>query len=696
MSDEERHHQRSSWFVGAYYKTGGDQTERFIRDGVWEMAQWNAPAHDRYVRQVKSMQPGDRIAIKSTYVRKNEINFANHGKAVSVMAIKAVGEITENPEDGHTVKVSWTRLDPQREWYFYTSRLTVWEVVPGSGTLPWAAEALLEFAFENRPQNYRSFLEGPWRNDYADPWDSFIGRAKTYLDAGRHDREEMTERLKAGRNYARARELVLQASDEWEDAISRARPHNLVLHFVSNSKFLTWTRDEPGAALHALQTLWATNGRLVAERIRMFCEQLPTRVISGTGTRANLVSVLLTGEDGERYPPYKKSHVNPACEQTGYPLPAAGATEAELYEHALGFLDRFIEEAEARGLPVRHRLDAESIVWRTLKTPGEREEEATEENGERRSTPPALLDTLEVLAGKLHLSVDFLRNIETLLEEKKQVIFQGPPGTGKTYVAQELARHLARGEDRCQLVQFHPSYSYEDFVQGYRPGLHGGGEPRFRLKDGPFLRMARRAAKDPGGKYFLIIDEINRGNLAKVFGELYFLLEYRRTPMRLMYQDEKEAAFRMPDNLHIVGTMNTADRSIALVDLALRRRFAFVDFSTDAEPIKGLLRRWLAANDLGAMDWVADVVERANAQLDDHHAAIGPSHFLRRQLDDAAVERIWNHSVLPYLEEHLFGERDRLRGFTLQELRGAGTRGDGEQEDGPTVQGASGAADAGD
>ena len=184
-------------------------------------------------------------------------------------------------------------------------------------------------------------------------------------------------------------------------------------------------------------------------------------------------------------------------------------------------------------------------------------------------------------------------------------------------------------------------------MRGYRPTLLDNGQPGFTLKDGPFMQMAKRAAKHPHGKYFLVIDEINRGNLAKVFGELYFLLEYRDEPMSLMYQEEGEPRFTMPDNLHIIGTMNTADRSIALVDLALRRRFAFVDFSVNKEPVLGLLRRWLSANNLSEMEWVADVVDGANAKLDDHHAAIGPSHFMRTDLDEAAVERIWEHNVLP-------------------------------------------------
>ena len=291
-------------------------------------------------------------------------------------------------------------------------------------------------------------------------------------------------------------------------------------------------------------------------------------------------------------------------------------------------------------------------------------------NGPVEPSPPPPNDPLETLAKELHVQVDFLQNIETLLQEKKQVIFQGPPGTGKTYVAQELAQHLAGSKERYRLVQFHPSYSYEDFVRGYRPTLLKNEQPGFELKDGPFLQIAREAADDRDGQYFLIIDEINRGNLAKVFGELYFLLEYRDKPMNLMYQKDNEPPFRMPDNLYIIGTMNTADRSIALVDLALRRRFAFVDFAVNKEPVEGLLRRWLGANGLGEMAWIADVVDRANKKLDNHHAAIGPSYFMRPDLDEAAVKRIWQHNVLPYVEEHLFGEHDKLREFALDKLRG--------------------------
>ena len=309
---------------------------------------------------------------------------------------------------------------------------------------------------------------------------------------------------------------------------------------------------------------------------------------------------------------------------------------------------------------------------------------------------------MESLAAYLFLPAPFLDEINSLLEEKKQIIFQGPPGTGKTYVARKLASHLAGSEECVTFVQFHPSYAYEDFVQGFRPRAEGG-QVGFELRDGPLLSAAKRAAEDKGARHFLVIDEINRANLGKVLGELYFLLEYRDEEIRLQYSDEP---FSLPPNLYIIGTMNTADRSIALVDLALRRRFSFVEFDTGEEPIKGLLRRWLRAKNLGDMEWVADVVDRANEKLadgnpEDRHAAIGPSYFMREGLDDAAARRIWRHDVLPYIEERLFGERDRLGDFDFDALRRR-ARSDGEggneeqQGDGDAEDEDGGGSDAAD
>ena len=282
---------------------------------------------------------------------------------------------------------------------------------------------------------------------------------------------------------------------------------------------------------------------------------------------------------------------------------------------------------------------------------------------------------LDSLADELLLDLDFLKEIKTLLEDRRQIIFQGPPGTGKTYVAQKLAECLAGSPDRVTIVQFHPSYAYEDFVQGLRPTLDQG-QAGFELNDGPLLEAAERAEEEPDAKHFLIIDEINRGNLAKVFGELYFLLEYRDKKIRLQYEPK---TFGLPANLYIIGTMNTADRSIALVDLALRRRFYFVSFDPHEPPVAGLLGRWLAEKAPG-MEWVADAVAEANELLDSRHAAIGPSYFMKEGLDEDAVERIWKHSVMPYIEEHLFGEPDRLKDFELDALRNQSSENADEDE----------------
>ena len=343
-------------------------------------------------------------------------------------------------------------------------------------------------------------------------------------------------------------------------------------------------------------------------------------------------------------------------------------------------------------VPARHRR----ILDRLDEALGPVSDDSDPEQVARRMTLPWLLlgsanqtldggrepgSLFEALANKLLFELSFLEDIENLLEDKRQIIFQGPPGTGKTYAAREIAACLAGSTERVRLVQFHPSYAYEDFVQGYRPTLEKGG-PGFELRNGPLRDMAELARRQPDDRHFLVIDEINRGNLAKVFGELYFLLEYRDEEMRLQYSNEP---FSLPENLYIIGTMNTADRSIALVDLALRRRFHFVEFHPNVAPVKGLLRRWLSQHAPG-MEWVADLVDHTNEKLQDRQGAIGPSYFMREDLDEQRVRLIWKHNVHPYIEEQLFGQQDRVGEFDLEELRReaeAGTEEDGVEGTGP-------------
>ena len=465
-----------------------------------------------------------------------------------------------------------------------------------------------------------------------------------------------------------------------------------IIHFTQQDNFRSWLDGSTDEALRALRALWTRGDQSLEDRVRAFCHLFPRSVTSGTGTRMNVISQLLMGVDVERYPPFRITVFTNAYDRTGYGRPEDDSDEAALYRHALEFLDRLIGEARGRDLPVRHRLDAQSLLWmiphRERATAGWGPSSADAEGPAHQQSqdphPAAPPVDLHGLARDLFLTEqsDFLHQIDALLRHKGQVIFQGPPGTGKTFVARRLAAHLSGSERRVTLVQMHPSYAYEDFVQGFRPTLRDG-RAGFELRDGPLLRAARLAREEDPAPHFLVIDEINRGNIARVFGELYFLLEYRNRGMRLQYQGAEEEDFSLPHNLYFIGTMNTADRSIALVDTALRRRFHFVDFHPDHEPVKGLLRRWLAERSPG-MEWVADVVQRANERLgDDRHAAIGPSHFIEPGLDAEAVERIWKHSVLPYIRERRFGGEGDLAEFELASLRAAPGAGAGQGDGDP-------------
>ncbi len=261
--------------------------------------------------------------------------------------------------------------------------------------------------------------------------------------------------------------------------------------------------------------------------------------------------------------------------------------------------------------------------------------------------PLALPPATEELAEKLHVDLAWLNECINLLDDRPQLIFYGPPGTGKTYIAHHLAEHLAG--DNVRLVQFHPSYSYEDFFEGYRPNESGG----FSLKPGPLRKAVEKARENPTVPYVLIIDEINRGNLAKVFGELYFLLEYRDRTVDLLYSDE--TGFDLPKNVLLIGTMNTADRSIALVDAAMRRRFSFVALHPSEPPTSQILRRWITATERNAH--VADLHDELNSLIHDSDFKIGPSYFMRPAVHEpGGLERAWRTSILPLLEEHHYGD----------------------------------------
>lgn len=287
---------------------------------------------------------------------------------------------------------------------------------------------------------------------------------------------------------------------------------------------------------------------------------------------------------------------------------------------------------------------------------------------------PVLAPVTEAVAGALHMDAAPLQEIVDLLQRRGQVVLYGPPGTGKTYVAKRLAEHLVGDPSRVRLVQFHPSFSYEDFFEGYRPVLREG-QATFELRDGPLRLLAAEAAgpEHRDDAYVLIIDEMNRANLAKVFGELYFLLEYRDETVRPQYRPQ--TPFYLPPNLFIIGTMNTADRSIALVDAAIRRRFPFVEMHPSEAPVADVLQRYAVAR--GVADDRAALLAELNARMGQagRDLQIGPSYLMRPEIEtDADLRLVWRYDILPLLEEHYYGQHDRAAvhdTFGLDALRGA-------------------------
>lgn len=262
--------------------------------------------------------------------------------------------------------------------------------------------------------------------------------------------------------------------------------------------------------------------------------------------------------------------------------------------------------------------------------------------------------TLNEVFNATNIALSILEKWNNLLNRKKQIIFYGPPGTGKTFIAQQIAKHLIGGGNGFQeLVQFHPAFTYEDFIQGIRPQLNQDGLIEFQNVKGRFLEFCDKARNRDC--CVLIIDEINRANLSNVFGELMYLLEYRGKNVRL----SSGIFFNIPDNVRIIGTMNTADRSIALVDYALRRRFAFISLAPDYD----LLRSYHEQQNTNfSIENLIEVLQDVNRSISDPKFEIGISFFMINSLEKD-LEDIWTYEIEPYLEEYFFSRPQNLEDF---------------------------------
>ena len=470
---------RRFWFVGAVWDGNDDQTERFYKGGIWQNGY-----HDKFTEHVARMQPGDRIAIKASFVKRIGLPFENQNQHVSCMRIKAIGTVTEAATDGRTIKVDWQRFDKPRDWYFYTYRVTVVEADASDEF----ARRLIQFAFSDHKQDYEYWLRQPY-------W------AKRY----------------------------------------RIRP--------------------------------------------------PT-------------------------------------------LPEMDTEEA----------DADPDEADISPYGIDNILEDGCFLSRE-----------------------SLTSALSYLTSKLNL------------------VLQGPPGTGKTWLAKRLGYVLIGTKDRAVIrkrmrsIQFHPSLSYEDFVRGWRPG----GDGHLSLIDGVFLEAVEAARAESDRPFVIIIEEINRGNPAQIFGEMLTLLEkdkrLEEEAIELAYRREHGERVFIPRNLFVIGTMNIADRSLALVDLALRRRFAFVTLDT---VLNESWRKWCVERADVNEAALVEIQKRMTA-LNDEIAAdrtlgpqfkIGHSYVTPSPGDTVNDSRAWFRKIVeseikPLLEEYWFDNPDKAEKSKAQLLQ---------------------------
>lgn len=715
-----------TWFVGASYGGTNDQTSKFLAEGIWENGY-----EDKHLDVVRSMQPGDRIAIKSSYTRKHSLPFETRGRAVSVMAIKAVGTITENLNDGRRVKVDWVRIEPAREWYFYTHRATIWRVLPGE----WRNDALIAFAFDGKPQDLDRFRNEPfWRERYGTTssevqrfeWTDFYGEVADKLLAHAEDRTSLI----AGIHEIASRVPGLgYLQDKFPDGTSG--PLRDICPFTTMGTFnrsmtdanrktiagelakllgvtvpvppsfegipvlnnqRSWFfayADKRGAG--DIDALWKV---FVAASKMVDGDQLDTRdsfiraydeATQLWGVAWNLSTGLywahpwefLTLDSQSRHYINKRLGLNVAI--SGQQGPCDGRAYLNLLDD---LRSRFGED----GYPVHSFPDLSLASWMykdpvdepapagDVDTNGGAEQET---KGEVREAFQVAAPIVPYSAGDIIKDGCFLERaeIDRLLDRlhtKKNLILQGPPGTGKTWLAKRLAFALMGEKDdsKVRAVQFHPNLSYEDFVRGWRPT----GEGKLSLVDGVFMEAIKAASKDPSSKFVVVIEEINRGNPAQIFGELLTLLEAgKRTPneaLELCYPDAdgKRRPVHVPENLYVVGTMNIADRSLALVDLALRRRFAFVGL----EPRLGQIwREWVVKECAVDPGLVADIEHRI-AELNDQitadarlgrqfrigHSYVTPAHRLETGDTKKWFKQVVETEIGPLLDEYWFDAPD--------------------------------------
>lgn len=683
------------WFLSAKFSGGLDQTERFIKMGIWENGYEN-----KFLNIVRSISVGDQVAIKSTYNLKNNLPFNNKGQPVSVMEIKAIGIVTKNHQDGKLLEIDWQQTNLNKKWYFYTNIASIWRVKDDF----WLSKQLIDFTFYDKPQDIDYFRNAPyWKSRYGDEsnnqffrWIPFYEEIADKLSVY-HDKKKRLKLISFVNKLATEFNLSYLLNKELKDIC----PFTILGTFNRNIKestrkkiakkwatFLDVKESIPNSfegipllnnrlscffsnsenQQKEINDLWdfyvvALNFSNANESYQEQFKQQFDNVIAqpccswqltnglfwirpnayavldkiskiylsddlGFIKNKNLSKSYFNGEDylnllndlSVRFKEiYFPAHSFPELYLTALRKYESYVTnDEELLSNnqwqvvVLQFikelcqkngtniftrqdlLNNYIEQFEEKfpnnktiGESLSNTLQRlreknnlsflEKGKYQLLNNDFEEDEDIDNENIIEQSIVKEIYNLEDLIKEGCFVEEEQLSKIISSLNRKKSIILQGPPGTGKTWLAKRLANIIVgyKNSNNIKAIQFHPNMSYEDFIRGYRPS----GDGRLALIDGPFLEMINKARNDSQSNYVMVIEEINRGNPAQILGEMLTLLEVdKRTPteaLELTYRREHENGIFIPNNLYVIGTMNLADRSLAMVDFALRRRFAF-------------------------------------------------------------------------------------------------------------------------
>ncbi|WP_257292051.1 AAA family ATPase [Endozoicomonas sp. ONNA1] len=702
---------RSFWFVGAAYGRE-DQTKRFLDEGIWQNGY-----EDKHLDLVNSMQPGDLIAIKSAYTRKRGLPFDNRKQTVSVMGIKVIGVIKKNRGDGRFVDVDWQpRFEITREWYFYTYRGTIWRITPDN----WDSEGLIDFAFHDKPQDIDRFRNSPqWKDRFGDTltdrqrfkWTPFYEAIADKLLDYKDDRQPLLNFVKSladelNLSYIKDKDLddicpfttiglfnrgltdtnrsiIAQRMADFL-GVTETIPESFESIPTLNNQKSWFFAGEDRRQPDDIQSLWDFLATAVyfsdndGEEARLSFSQAYDQVTGQVGIGWNLTMALYWIRPWSFVPLDKRSRLF-ITKKLSTEIGQNSDKRYCTFKDYLAVLEELESRFKEDAYPVNSYPELSLAAWHfkdsgpstdkgdTGSTVDPQEENDTAEIG----SPIKAYSIDDIIEEGCFLERDMIQKILSQLNRKKNLVLQGPPGTGKTWLAKKLAfaQMGQKNDSTLRAVQFHPNLSYEDFVRGWRPA----GDGRLSLVDGPFLEMINQAKKDASTKYVVVIEEINRGNPAQIFGEMLTLLEAdKRTPseaLELSYRRNDQERVHIPNNLYVIGTMNIADRSLALVDLALRRRFAYFNLQpTFGKP----WRNWVHEKAGVELDFLELIEQRLNS-LNEEIAKdknLGPQFIVGHSYVTPAFNNpvsdpvIWYKDVVeseigPLLEEYWFDDSER-------------------------------------